>query len=141
MIYYAHTALKCDGTADSDESRWQPLRDHLINVATRAAQSAAPFGASEEARLAGLLHDLGKYADRFQARLRDPRIHGINHWAAGATYAATHGQPLIAYPIDGHHTGLPRLAEAEGWIRHSRDSRTPTNEANTPVAPRTYPLC
>jgi CRISPR-associated helicase Cas3/CRISPR-associated endonuclease Cas3-HD len=114
MIYYAHTALKCDGTADSDESRWQPLRDHLINVATRAAQSAAPFGASEEARLAGLLHDLGKYADRFQARLRDPRIHGINHWAAGATYAATHGQPLIAYPIDGHHTGLPPARGSRG---------------------------
>ncbi len=108
MIYYAHTAEDKNGKRlDESSGKWQPLRTHLENVAKLAAKFAAPFDASDEARLAGLLHDLGKYADRFQARLRDPRIHGINHWAAGATYAATHGQPLIAYPIDGHHTGLP----------------------------------
>ena len=108
MSYYAHTAEDENGQPLPELSgAWQPLCDHLVNVAKLAAGFAAPFGSSEEAHLAGLLHDLGKYADRFQARLRDPRIHGINHWAAGATYAATHGQPLIAYPIDGHHTGLP----------------------------------
>lgn len=107
MIYYAHTANHPDGTPDPDQSHWQPLADHLRNVAEWAAKFAAPFGASDEARLAGLLHDLGKYAARFQARLRDPRIHGINHWAAGA-FAAHHlRQPLCAYPIDGHHTGIP----------------------------------
>lgn len=106
MIYYAHTAEDPEGNRLA-ESSWQPLRTHLKNVANLAASFAAPFNASAEAHLAGLLHDLGKYAARFQARLRDPRIHGINHWAAGAAYAATHGQPLIAYPIDGHHTGLP----------------------------------
>ncbi len=108
MIYYAHTAEAPDGNRLPESSgKWQPLRDHLQNVAALAAKFAAPFNASTEAHLAGLLHDLGKYSARFQARLRDPRIHGINHWAAGAAYAATHGQPLIAYPIDGHHTGLP----------------------------------
>jgi CRISPR-associated endonuclease/helicase Cas3 len=114
MIYYAHTATKRDGSPDPDESKWQLLRDHLRNVAELAAKFAAPFGASNEARVAGLLHDLGKYAGRFQARLRDPRIHGINHWAAGAAYAANHAQPLIAFPIDGHHTGLPAKFGNEG---------------------------
>lgn len=107
MIHYAHTATQPDGKTDSDQSKWQRLADHLRNVATLAADFAAPFGAAEEARLAGLLHDLGKYARRFQQRLRDPRIHGINHWAAGAVHAYHNGQPLLAYPIDGHHTGLP----------------------------------
>jgi CRISPR-associated helicase Cas3/CRISPR-associated endonuclease Cas3-HD len=114
MPYYAHTANHPDGTRDLDESKWQPLHVHLRNVAEHAAKFAASFDASGEARLAGLLHDLGKYAARFQARLRDPRIHGINHWAAGAAYAANHGQPLIAFPIDGHHTGLPAKFGNEG---------------------------
>lgn len=112
MPYYAHTAEDPEGNRLPESSgKWQPLSDHLRQVAELAARFAAPMGpeAAAEARLAGLLHDLGKYAARFQARLRDPRIHGINHWAAGAAYAATHGQPLIAYPIDGHHTGLPTL--------------------------------
>jgi CRISPR-associated endonuclease/helicase Cas3 len=110
MITYAHTAEDSEGRRLPESSgKWQPLADHLRNVADLAEKFAAPMGpqAAAEARLAGLLHDLGKYAARFQARLRDPRIHGINHWAAGAAYAATHGHPLVAYPIDGHHTGLP----------------------------------
>lgn len=75
--YYAHTADRPDGTRDPDVSKWQLLSAHLRNV----AELAATFNASAEARLAGLLHDLGKYATRFQARLRDPAIHGINHLA------------------------------------------------------------
>lgn len=108
MTYYAHTAEDAEGNRLPESSgKWQPLAEHLRNVAELAAKFAAPFGASEEARLAGLLHDLGKYAARFQARLRDPQIHGINHWAAGAVHAYHTGQPILAFPIDGHHTGLP----------------------------------
>lgn len=35
---------------------WQPLDEHLKNVAKLAAQFAAPFGGHEWARLAGLWH-------------------------------------------------------------------------------------
>jgi CRISPR-associated endonuclease/helicase Cas3 len=123
-IYYAHTAEDADGNRLPESSgQWQPLADHLRNVADLAAKFAAPFGASDEARLSGLLHDLGKYAYRFQSRLRDPRIHGINHWAAGAAYAATHGQSLIAYPIDGHHTGLPTLHGLRQTVQKFTDPR------------------
>jgi CRISPR-associated endonuclease/helicase Cas3 len=127
MTYYAHTAEQSDGTPDPNESRWQPLRDHLVNVATLAEQFAAPFGASKEARLAGLLHDLGKYAARFQQRLRDPRVHGINHWAAGADHAyRTLRCPRAAFAVDGHHTGLPAARGAdslEQTLRKFPDSR------------------
>lgn len=112
MPCYAHTATKPDGTPDSDVSKWQRLDVHLRNVAELAATFAAPFGASQEAYLAGLLHDLGKYAARFQARLHDNSIHGINHWAAGAAHAGGDlKQFAVAFAVDGHHTGIPSLGD------------------------------
>ena len=86
--YYAHTAELPDGTRDPNQDHWQPLSAHLRNVATLAKRLAAPLGLAAEAELVGLLHDLGKYTARFQARLRNPAIRGINHWAAGARKTA-----------------------------------------------------
>lgn len=55
---------------------------------------------------------LGKYADRFQARLRSPStVSGINHWAAGAVRAWKDRAHLAALVIDGHHTGIPELGD------------------------------
>src|SRR5205814_8116509 len=79
--YFAHTATLPDGKPDPDQGSWQLLSKHLTNVAQLAKQFATPLGLGNEAELAGLLHDLGKYADRFQARLRSPTtIRGITHW-------------------------------------------------------------
>ena len=44
MKYFAHTYQLPDGTPDRNESHWQPLREHLENVAKQAARFA------EEAR-------------------------------------------------------------------------------------------
>ena len=59
--YYGHSA--------NDHGAGVPelLSDHLKRVAEDAAQFASAFGAQEQARAAGLLHDLGKYAEQFQA--------------------------------------------------------------------------
>jgi len=70
--FFAHTATGPDGRPDPDQSHWQTLRDHLRNVARIARRFAEPLGLADDAELAGLLHDLGKYAERFQARLRNP---------------------------------------------------------------------
>ena len=56
MNYYAHS--KDEELPD----HWQPLEQHLENVANRAAEFAKPFGGEEWARLAGLWHDLGKHS-------------------------------------------------------------------------------
>ncbi len=106
MTFYGHTAGDENGKR-LPKSHWQLLRDHLRNVSDLAARFAAPFGADEEARIAGLLHDLGKYAVRFQKRLDDSSIHGINHWAAGAAHAAERCLHCSAFAVDGHHTGMP----------------------------------
>jgi len=110
--YYAHTAVGENGTPLPESSgQWQPLAAHLSNVAELAGQFAAPFNLAEEAKLAGLLHDLGKYSGNFQQRLRDPRIHGINHWSVGSLAASEHQALEAAFAIEGHHTGMPALLE------------------------------
>ncbi len=75
-----------------------------------------------EAELAGLLHDLGKYAARFQQRLRDPSIHGINHWAAGAKYACDLKAQAVAFAIEGHHTGLPAPHDLKQMLHWWKDA-------------------
>jgi len=62
--HYAHT-LK--GTTTTED--WQPLEEHLENVAKRAATHASAFGSNEWGKLAGRWHDLGKYAKDFQSKL------------------------------------------------------------------------
>ena len=119
MKYYAHTAVYA-GDPQLPASHWQPLAEHLRNVAALATQFAAPLGLAAEAKLAGLLHDLGKYAERFQARLRHPSIHGINHWSAGARKAAEF-KALLDYVIEGHHTGLPAYGDLRQTLRRMND--------------------
>ncbi|MCW5552882.1 MAG: CRISPR-associated helicase Cas3' [Verrucomicrobiae bacterium] len=114
MKFYAHTANDGFGRPLPEHSgKWQPLDVHLRNVAELAQEFAVPLGLGAEAELAGLLHDLGKYAGRFQARLRNPAIHGINHWAAGTAHAAALKAWAVAFAADGHHTGIPALSEAD----------------------------
>jgi CRISPR-associated endonuclease/helicase Cas3 len=100
--FYAHS------TASPDRSDWQPLREHLHDVGMLAAGHGQWFGGAELARVAGLLHDLGKYTAEFQLRLagKFPRM---DHATAGARAAGKrYGQlgQLLAYGIAGHHAGL-----------------------------------
>jgi CRISPR-associated endonuclease/helicase Cas3 len=48
--YYAHSLL------NEPPEKWQPLEDHLKNVARMAQGFAEEFGAGEWAHLAGLWH-------------------------------------------------------------------------------------
>jgi len=102
----------------------QPDHGHLNKVAWWTAKFASemfPPGPNRDAAwqwgyLAGLLHDLGKFAPKWQAYLKskaDPHadeVSGkVDHSTAGAQYAAK-AHPilghLLAYPIAGHHSGL-----------------------------------
>ena len=60
-----------------------------------------------------MLHDLGKYGKRFQQRLEDPSVRGINHWVHGAFAAFQKKNIRLPFTIDGHHTGMPAFASDE----------------------------
>jgi len=63
---------------------------------------------ADEAALAGLLHDLGKYGDLFQRRLKGEES-GLDHWSAGAWVALKYRCAAAALAIQGHHIGLQNL--------------------------------
>lgn len=51
--------------SENDGGRAEPMHEHVGGVAARAAGFADIFGAADQARMTGLLHDLGKYSERF----------------------------------------------------------------------------
>ncbi len=96
------------------------LRDHLKSVADLAGRFAAPWGGEQEARIAGALHDAGKYGDLFQALLRGETSR-VDHWSTGAYLALLLYEAAgidAALAIQGHHTGLMRgsLPELKGSL-------------------------
>jgi CRISPR-associated helicase Cas3/CRISPR-associated endonuclease Cas3-HD len=94
----------------------------LCDVAKQAADFASRFGAAEEARLAGLLHDLGKYSEKFTRRLQGQES-GLDHWSAGARAALEHGRQnaiAAALAIQGHHIGLQSQSSLKELTDFSR---------------------
>jgi CRISPR-associated endonuclease/helicase Cas3 len=120
--FYAHSKEGCP----SEE--WQPLEEHLKNVAEMAEKCAAKFHSADWAWNAAWLHDLGKAADEFQAHLLrknglddaeyDEIGHGkVNHSNAGTAFAEEMLGPIMgrtnAYLAAGHHAGLPDFYPSE----------------------------
>jgi len=114
MDYYAHSL---EGRPVKE---WQPLKEHLGNVARMAGEFAEPFGGEEWARLAGLWHDLGKYSDAFQAKLLvengveahlETKPGRVIHSQAGGhlaqqTMVDAGLDRIFCWLIMGHHAGL-----------------------------------
>lgn len=114
--YLAHVRRDKDGQYVVHD-----LDEHLSGVAELALEFSKGFGSSDWGYIAGLWHDLGKYAKEFQRRIKsvsgyDPEAHlegpvgRVDHSTAGAQYAieqfGVHGR-VLAYLIAGHHAGLP----------------------------------
>lgn len=97
LHYLAHVA---------EDGREQTVLAHLEGTAALCAAFAAGFDAGEQGRLAGLAHDIGKYSDAFQRRIRGSPEQ-VDHATAGAFECMKLGQPLAAFAVAGHHGGLP----------------------------------
>lgn len=112
------------------ESDWEPLIEHLQNVADRAEAHASVFGSGEWGRRAGLWHDLGKYLPGFQARLHGSTEH-VDHAAPGAALAFRNGGMMwtaVAFGIAGHHAGLANFAAQENTTQRPLKERLRSGE-------------
>jgi CRISPR-associated endonuclease/helicase Cas3 len=116
----------------SPREQWHSLEQHLRDTAFAASEAGKKWGAGDLAYLAGLWHDLGKYAPDWQDFLLEAgeetpvlgedepgnlpaRRHGPDHSTAGAIHAlrrfgADTGIRLaLQFAIAGHHAGLADL--------------------------------
>lgn len=113
--YYAHSL------ENRRKEEWQELEVHLTEVADLAkkfANAVRPDAKSfaKLAKLAGLLHDLGKYRMEFQEYLRKERQGGVD--TAHAVYGAgkalfEHESFAAAFAVSGHHAGLYDAADLD----------------------------
>lgn len=129
--YLAHIA---------EDGREQTVQEHLCETGKYCSEFASQFGAEQQCRYIGELHDIGKYSDAFQSRL----IGGerVDHSTAGAFESARLGADWASFCIAGHHTGLPdggnlRTDQAGdatlfGRLKKAAAGAIPPYEANWP---------
>ena len=90
----------------------ESLLVHVTAVASRASGFMKAWGQDFSGWVIGIFHDLGKYADQMQQRLRQPSvIGGKNHATAGACFIAyryKNSLPL-ALSVLYHHGGLKKF--------------------------------
>lgn len=113
MNYIAHTReniCKFDKIPDSvHDNDVQTVQEHLEGTALLSEKFAVP----ELKTLlynSGLLHDIGKYQQGFQDRIRGSHLR-VDHSTSGAIEAGKNFQPpvslIMEYIIAGHHAGIP----------------------------------
>ncbi len=116
--YYAHSV------PGKLKEEWQPLQEHLENVAKLAAEFARPFNGDIWSQLLGLNHDVGKGTLHWQAYLRHSNeitddfmqyyVGRVEHAALGAQSLYERSKEagkLLAYCIAGHHGGLQNWSD------------------------------
>lgn len=102
--YIAHKRV------DNNEIIIQSVREHLNNVADLAGQFATEFGMHDYAYAMGLAHDIGKYSDLFQRKIREDEDISVDHSTAGAKEMAALMMRMGVFGIAGHHGGIPDLS-------------------------------
>lgn len=135
MAFYAHSR---------DDGAYQTLKTHLEAVAEQSRTRAEAFGVGQLAYLAGILHDIGKYSDLFQQRVRGSKVR-VDHSTAGAKWildkqschrhigtkrVADYLARLVSMSIAGHHGGLQNYGSMDD--EGSFMKRVSKNEAEIP---------
>jgi len=88
----------------------QSVKEHLENTAKQAKKFGDSFDNGDYAYICGLLHDLGKYSEKFQNKINNSLNIRVDHSTAGAVEINKNFDyfgKLLAYCIAGHHGGLP----------------------------------
>ena len=95
---------------DETKQRIQTVAQHAVQTARLCREFAVPEWKSVLFAI-GMYHDVGKYQQAFQRRIRGEKV-SVEHAVCGAKavreqYGENPVTLLMAYCIAGHHTGLP----------------------------------
>lgn len=137
MTYWAHSGQELQPGRESHEG-WQRLSTHLeavAHIAGELALAAHPQNHSfaDLVRCAGMLHDFGKYTERFQRMLDTGQghpqhaIHGamLAYFGAGGE-AQKPTLNSVTAAIAGHHAGLADWSDLGDKLRqedYQREAR------------------
>ncbi|MDD6034717.1 MAG: CRISPR-associated helicase Cas3' [Lachnospiraceae bacterium] len=112
------------------ENREETIKEHLENVADQMKEFVAHYHYGDldivqYAKMTGLGHDIGKYADLFQRRIRGSFEIKVDHSTAGAIEMCRKEMLAAAFAIAGHHGGLPNGKDDTDSCLVARRKRTP----------------
>lgn len=102
MNYIAHKRSETDNAE-------QLLIDHLVKVSELSGEFAECLELSEYAEIIGMMHDIGKYSNRFQERINGNDKIKVDHSTSGAQEAFKRRLLIAAFCIAGHHGGIPDI--------------------------------
>ena len=115
------------------DSKIQTVQEHLESVSDLASEYGTGLGLSSTAKLAGFLHDMGKYSEAFSEYLKavvlnkDKIQPHIDHSTAGAKYLyenfwdetnviQNHVVEIVGMAILSHHSGLQNFCAMDGSV-------------------------
>ena len=101
MNYISHKLSETD-------KKEQLLLEHLKNVSQLSETFAECLNLSDYAGIIGMLHDIGKYSNRFQQRINGAEI-SVDHSTCGTQEAFKKRLSIAAFCIAGHHGGIPDI--------------------------------
>ncbi|URZ05940.1 CRISPR-associated helicase/endonuclease Cas3 [Clostridium felsineum] len=120
----------------NEDGKYQPVREHLENVAKLSSEFARNFGAPNTAYVCGMLHDIGKCSKEFQNRLLNNGVK-VDHSTAGAIEAGKlYGHVfklLLGYIICGHHSGLMNYGSEESGLKARFNKKIPKYEVESEI--------
>ena len=102
MDYIAHLRSETD-------KKEQRLYEHIKNVAELSKKFSECLILSDYAEIIGMLHDIGKYSNRFQQRINGNDKIKVDHSTCGAQEAFKMKLLMAAFCIAGHHGGIPNI--------------------------------
>ena len=88
----------------------QTMAEHSTGVAKAMREFALSESYADLYEFCGMIHDIGKYSLDFQRRISGENIR-VKHSIYGAIYAKNNSLLEVAFPVFGHHTGLPDNSE------------------------------
>lgn len=104
--------------ATDEHPEGRSIEAHLKGTGELAETFAAEFGAAANGKLCGLAHDIGKYSDEFQLRLRGGKK--VDHATAGAIECFKTKAAFEAVCVIGHHSGLPNVGHKDADTTESQ---------------------